>query len=635
MRQPIKRKAVLMRVLWFILGFVLAFSPATAQEYAVDAAASVILRGTLSVGWAAPQTRGGIVEIRPVGENARRVAYAYANANPQVIEAPEAPGEYVLVLVFDGVDRASRPLRVEMATASLSAPAQAEAGGAIIVTWAGPDSRGDVVTFATPDGGPIRGASYAYVGNSRDGTVTVQAPRDAAAYDLVYVSGETVLARSRVQVGGIAAVLHAPAQIAAGASVIIAFDGPLNTGDRITFAQRDGEPIGAASYAYAGAATDNRVVLRAFEDTGRFDVVYLSGDRVIGRTPIEIVPVALRIAAPDEVPARLVFETLWTGQGHQGDRIVMTEPGQDDGVPYAYIDPQVGSVAMAAPASPGAYDLVYITRGGNELARRPVTVTPAALDPGQLEVPFLSGAGLGADDAVEVILDASGSMLQRQGGLRRIEIARRRLIDLVARTIPEGTNFALRVFGNREADACRTDLEIPLGPLDAASAMSVISGINAVNLAKTPIAESILLTARDLARVTGSRVVILITDGEETCDGDPGRAIETLRAGGIDVRLNIVGYAIDDADLARTFEAWAAAGGGTYFDAADAEQLGAGLLRATAAPFAVRSADGALVAQGLAGDPPVTLPAGAYTVQIGARTLEVAVRPRDRTVVTP
>lgn len=623
-----------MRILWAIVGLFLFATQASAQDFALDAPASVSMRANLEVAWTAPQARGGVLEIRPTGERARRVSYAYTTANPQAVEAPEAPGDYVLVLVFDGVDRVSRPLSVELATASLNAAAQVDTGGMIVVTWDGPNSRGDVVTFATPDGGPIRGAGYAYVGNSRDGAVTVQAPQDAAAYDLVYVSGATVLARQRVMVGGIAATLSAPARVAAGSSVTVAFDGPDNTGDRITFARRDGAPISPASYAYTANALDNSVVLRAFEDTGSYDIVYLSGDRVIGRAAVEIVPVTVQIEAPAEVPALLIFETLWTGDGNQGDLIVMAAPGQDTGTPYAYVDPLVGRVAMAAPETPGAYDLVYITRGGHELARRAILVTPAALDPGQLEVPFVAGAGMGADDAVEIILDASGSMLQRQDGVRRIEIARRTLTGLITDTIPNGTLFALRVFGNREADACRTDLEIPLGPLNASAANAVIAGINAINLARTPIAASIRLSTQDLASVTGSRVLILITDGEETCDGDPGQAIEALRAGGVDVRLNIVGYAIDDADLARTFEGWAAAGGGTYFNAADAGQLGAGLLRATATPFEVRSAAGALVARGVAGDPPLTLPAGAYAVQVGGETIEVQVKPRDLTVVS-
>ena len=65
-----------------------------------------------------------------------------------------------------------------------------------------------------------------------------------------------------------------------------------------------------------------------------------------------------------------------------------------------------------------------------------------------------------AEDAVEVILDASGSMYQKLDGRFRYQIAKDVLDDLVATTIPEEIGFALRVFGNREPSTCRTDLEV-------------------------------------------------------------------------------------------------------------------------------------------------------------------------------
>ncbi|WP_297773710.1 VWA domain-containing protein [uncultured Roseovarius sp.] len=712
-----------MRLVLITIGFLFAAVSAYAQQFALEAPARVGMRATFDVGWTAPQAKGGLIEIRPEGENARRVGYAYLQKNPQAIGAPEAPGDYVIVLTFEGEDRVSQPLRVDPASATLSAPGTVDAGSSVTVTWDGPDNRNDFVTFAQPgadpirgagyaytgnskdgtvtvqapqdagtydivyvsgktvlarhpvqvagisatlsaagtvDAGstvtvtwdgpdnrndhvtfaqpgadPIRGASYAYTGNSKDGTVTVQAPQDAGTYDIVYVSGKTVLARHPVQVGGISATLRAAAEVAAGARLEVGFEGPDNNGDLITFAARDGGPIKPASYGYTGNAPADTVTLRAFEEPGSYDVVYLSGGRVIGRAPVEVVPPRMEILAPKAVEARLVFEAEWRGTGNQGDRILMVAPGQTRGDVYTYIDPLVETVRLTAPEAEGAYELVYVTRGGRELARRAIEVTPAPVEPGEIEVLPGPGLGLGPRDAVEVILDASGSMLQRQNGERRIEIAKRTLSELVSDTIPAGTGFALRVFGNREADACRTDLELALGPHDPASARAVIGGITAINLAKTPIARSIALSAQDLAGVEGSRVLIVITDGEETCEGSPGQAIEALRAQGTDVRINIVGYAIDDANLARTFESWAAAGGGGYFDAADAEELGAALRRAAAAPFEIRDEAGALVGAGLAGDAPVTVPADTYAVRIGGRDVSVVVEPGARTRVTP
>ena len=594
-----------MRLALAVLGVLLLNGYAFAQEFALEAAATVGMRGNLDVRWTAPQAKGGLLEIRPAGKPAKRVAYAYTIKNPTTIVAPEKPGEYVLVLIFGGQDRASQPLTVQPAQASLSAAGQADAGAIVTVSWEGPNNRSDLVTFATPGGAPIRGTGYAYVGNSKDGTVQLQAPKDAGSYEIVYVSGKTVLARTPISIGGISATLSTQAEVPAGSPLAVKFIGPNNSGDIITFAARNGPPIRPASYVYTGNAKDQQVTLRAFEASGSYDVVYISGNRVIGRAPVEILPVSMRLAASDEVPALLKFNVAWYGQGNGGDRIIIVEPGETTGSIYRYIDPLRETVSINAPEAAGPYELVYLSRGGKELARRPIAVTPAAADPGQIEVEFAAGSGFAPGDAIEVILDASGSMLQQQNGERRIAIAKRTLTELVTATVPPGIGFALRVFGNREANACRTDLEIPLGAHDPAKAAAIIGKINAVNLAKTPIAQSLSLAAEDLSGVRGKRVLILITDGEETCGGDPGQVIQAMRAAGVDVRVNIVGYAIDDSNLASTFEAWAAAGGGEYFEAADAGQLSAALQRATAPPFRILDQGGELVAAGLAGDPPV------------------------------
>jgi hypothetical protein len=226
-------------------------------------------------------------------------------------------------------------------------------------------------------------------------------------------------------------------------------------------------------------------------------------------------------------------------------------------------------------------------------------------------------AALGPEDAVGVFLDASGSMLQRIGDERRLALARQTLTGLVDETIPAGTGFALRVFGHREADSCRTDLEIPLGPLDPASASAVISNVNAMNLARTPLGRSIELMASDLADVAGERVLIVLTDGEETCEGDAAAAIQGLRDRGWDIRVNIVGLAIGDANLEAVFQSWAAIGGGRYFSAADEAELAEALASAVTGPFSVIDpASGDIIASGRPGEL-LTLPAGTYQIRWG------------------
>ena len=239
--------------------------------------------------------------------------------------------------------------------------------------------------------------------------------------------------------------------------------------------------------------------------------------------------------------------------------------------------------------------------------------------------------------AVEVILDASGSMLQRLEGRRRIDIAHAALSRLVGQVLPPGTPFAFRAFG-LEKDACRSELRLPLAPLDRAAATRAIRGVPAINLARTAIGASLLAARRDLAKAQGPRVILLVTDGKETCGGDPARAITDLRDAGLDVQVNIVGFAIDDRALAQTFAAWARAGHGAYFNA----DSPAALERAVTATFAprfdiIRSfADGTRRRVGQAAPgATVTVPAGRLTlVPVGAargKALDLHVAP-DETV---
>ncbi|PYB69890.1 vWA domain-containing protein [Rhizobium wuzhouense] len=219
--------------------------------------------------------------------------------------------------------------------------------------------------------------------------------------------------------------------------------------------------------------------------------------------------------------------------------------------------------------------------------------------------------------ALELILDASGSMLQRLDGKQKIEIAQSILTQLTSRIIPPGTPTALRVFGDTAPDSCETNLRSPLSPLDPGLMAANIGMIRSINLSKTPIAASLSAVAGDLAANTGPKLVVLVTDGEETCGGDPEQAIAALRASGVDVRVNIVGFAIDNEDLKKTFRDWAEKGGGTFLDAADAKGLAAAMEQAVIEPFSVLDANGRDVASGTVGGPAVPVPAGTYRVVVG------------------
>ena len=526
------------------------------------------------------------------------------------------PGSYGIVFKEQGKEDAGLvTFETSPVTATLSAPESAAIGETIAVKFEGPSYPKDLIVFASKDGARVKRLAYAFPSNSKDGSVKLRAPMEPGEYTVAYLMSEVILAKVPITIGGAAATLDAPDKVQAGSTTDVLWEGPDNTGDFITLYDNDGKRV--SGHAYTGSNKEGGVRIEVPETLGKYELRYISGGKTLGSRALEVIPVSAKLEASDEVTAGFVFEIKWDGPGNRQDRILMHSgdaAGDSKPAVYAFLDPENPVATMTAPDEPGDYILRYHTGKGAFLATLPIKVVPAPEKPGKLTVHPNTAAGFGDGAAVEVILDASGSMLQRQDGKRRIEIAKETLVSLVTETIPAKTPIALRVFGHKEADSCRTDLEVPLTPLDPAKMVSIIGKIEAKNLAKTPIAASLTAVASDLSEVPGERIVILLTDGEETCDGDPALAIRKLRAGGTNVRVNIVGYAIEDEDLRQTFESWATLGKGRYLNAPSADELAKAMKRVLALPYKVYKGD-ALVAQGIAGEGNHELPAGDYTLR--------------------
>ena len=133
-----------------------------------------------------------------------------------------------------------------------------------------------------------------------------------------------------------------------------------------------------------------------------------------------------------------------------------------------------------------------------------------------------------------------------------------------------------------------------------------------------------LQTVNDLKSLGGGSVV-LITDGEETCKGNPFSAAQKLRESGIDITLNIVGFTLKGKEVERQLTAFAEATGGRYYSAQSGEALARALWVAAVEkiPYVVYDATGKQVAKGDAGAPPQELMPGDYTVVVKAADQEL------------
>lgn len=172
------------------------------------------------------------------------------------------------------------------------------------------------------------------------------------------------------------------------------------------------------------------------------------------------------------------------------------------------------------------------------------------------------------------ILDASDSMnIALDGGPTRFAWAKEAL-TLVLNDLPAETSLSITVFGHRipktqEPATCR-DIELiaafgTYGGVDRSVLTAGIAGL--VAMGKTPIAESLRFTA---ARVPAPARIVLLTDGGETCGGDP--IAEARRLCALGYTVDVVGLAITPADE-RALRAVAAAGCGQFILVAEPRDL--------------------------------------------------------------
>ena len=214
--------------------------------------------------------------------------------------------------------------------------------------------------------------------------------------------------------------------------------------------------------------------------------------------------------------------------------------------------------------------------------------------------------------ALEIVVDSSGSMgAADPAGGTKIEAARRALTSVV-QSLPAGSRAGVRVYGGRYPDKARgcgdTRLVVPVRAVDAPAATRALAAVRPRGY--TPIARSLEAAARDLAGQEPATIV-LVSDGEETCGGDPCAVARRLAATGVRLRVDAVGYAVD-ATTEEQLRCIATATGGDYVAAADAGQLAAQLSRVSSRALRSYQVEGTPVSGTAipAGAPP--LAAGQY-----------------------
>jgi Mg-chelatase subunit ChlD len=267
--------------------------------------------------------------------------------------------------------------------------------------------------------------------------------------------------------------------------------------------------------------------------------------------------------------------------------------------------------------------LATATAADGRIADAAIRVTVRPPGCGELEVKALRDGQPAlslSDRSVELVFDASNSMWGRMQGEPKMSVAKNILSDALG-WLPEDLTVALRVYGHqhpREQRDCRdSELLVPMRPGNREQIRGAIESFRPRG--QTPLAYSLEQVVDDLRGVRGERAVVLVTDGLESCGGDPVAAARALQAGG-PIPVHVIGFGLGEPgdEDPTSLRAIAAVSGGKYVTARSAEELRSALSASVGTAFQVMQG-GRLVADGsLGADDVMLLPAGDYEVRVAS-----------------
>ncbi|MFM8495316.1 MAG: vWA domain-containing protein [Planctomycetia bacterium] len=180
-----------------------------------------------------------------------------------------------------------------------------------------------------------------------------------------------------------------------------------------------------------------------------------------------------------------------------------------------------------------------------------------------------------------IVFDVSASMSETtRDGESKMAVAKAVMADLVAR-IPAGLNVSLTVYGHRPGCSAVETIR-PLAEFrdaDRGGLSATVHGL--VPTGNTPLALALKRVGEQFAGRQSYCGVVLVTDGLESCNGDPvAEAARLAENPWLKFGVNVVGFGLkaeEDASTGRI----ATAGRGRYYSASDRAGLAAAIADVT------------------------------------------------------
>ncbi|MDA8353827.1 MAG: VWA domain-containing protein [Firmicutes bacterium] len=179
---------------------------------------------------------------------------------------------------------------------------------------------------------------------------------------------------------------------------------------------------------------------------------------------------------------------------------------------------------------------------------------------------------------IAILLDASGSMAGKVDGGVKMKLAKKAVKDFASQ-MPEGADVSLTVYGHKgsnnkkdQAKSCKGIEEVySLGSYHEKKFNQALDQFKPTGW--TPLAAAMEKTEDRLSSQTeAENIVYVVSDGKETCGGDPVKAAQALHESDMKAVVNIIGFDLDNEGQ-KALEAVAEAGGGEYSSVDDGASL--------------------------------------------------------------
>lgn len=180
---------------------------------------------------------------------------------------------------------------------------------------------------------------------------------------------------------------------------------------------------------------------------------------------------------------------------------------------------------------------------------------------------------------VVILLDASGSMRAKLEGKEKMVLAKEAIKNFVSK-LPEGTHVSLRVYGHKGSGSNRdkilscqsSETVYKNRPYHEESFHAALNKFGPSGW--TPLAKAIQDAKLDFkdSQTGAKNVVYIVSDGNETCGGDPVKEAKALNESDIQAVINIIGFDVKNQEQ-QALKAIADAGQGEYINADTPDKL--------------------------------------------------------------